>query len=91
MEWFQQLGGRQKTILLILAALIVGSLPCYALGVLALSQTAVDDAAISPLCKMQTLNWLLLNDTLVSGQGLLQFRDALADCQLDGDLVDLTT
>jgi len=35
-EWFRLLDTRQKTILLVLAALILGTLPCYAIGVLAL-------------------------------------------------------
>lgn len=60
------------------------------LETLNLGGTQITSAAINYLCEMKKLGWLMLNGTRVSGEGLLQFRNALPDCQLDGDLVDLT-
>ena len=66
----------------------LSTLPLVTLG---LQQTAVDDAAIGHLCRMKKLDWLMLNSSRISGEGLLKVQDALPDCQVDGDLVDLSS
>jgi hypothetical protein len=79
------LGGTQVT------SAAIPRLSTLSLSMLGLSQTAVDDAAISHLCEMKSFNWLLLNGTQVSGEGLWRFRQALPECDLDGEYVDLTS
>jgi hypothetical protein len=66
----------------------LSALPLVMLG---LQQTAVDDAAIRHLCEMKKLDWLMLNDSRISGEGLLQLREGLPNCEVDGDLVDLSS
>ena len=78
------MGGTQVT------SAAIPRLSNLSLGMLGLSQTVVDDAAISDLCEMKYLNWLLLNGSQVSGEGLWRFRQALPECDLDADFVDLT-
>ena len=60
------------------------------LNALSLQHTSVDDAAVPFLIQITNLQELFVDDTKISGEGLLALRDAFPKCWFNANLVDLS-
>jgi Leucine-rich repeat (LRR) protein len=61
------------------------------LTILGLQHTLVDDRGVADLGRMKSLMWLLVTGTPISGEGLLKLHDALPECQLEAEWVELSS